>query len=205
MKKIIVMALACVMVGFTSCGNKTAENQEAVDSLATEAQVPDAETVVAQLGEKLNGDDPAAFATVASQAQEAIAKLLAAGDTVAAKEYASKIKAFVDANAEKVKKIASGNETINGLVNTVQATSITELANQAAAAVKADADHAANEVKDAADQKVQEAKDAAKAKVNEQVDAAKNKANEQIDAAKNKANEKMNEATDKALNKIGLK
>lgn len=205
MKKLFIMAMACVAIGFASCGNKTAENAELVDSLAQDTTlVADADALVNQLNEKLNANDPAAMTALAQQAQQTIAALIAKGDTAMAKEYASKIKEFINANADKVKQIASGNETINGLVNTVQSTSIADLANQAAAAVKADANQAASEVKEAADKKVEETKEAAKQKVNEQVDAAKQKANEQVDAAKQKANEKVNEATNKALNKIGL-
>ncbi len=197
------MALACAVMGFASCGNKTAENAEQADSAAVDS-VMDADAMVSALGEKLNANDPAALATLSQQAQQTIADLIAKGDTAAAKAYASKIKEFVDANAEKVKQVASGNETINGLVNTVKSTSVTDLANQAAAAVKADANQAANQVKEATNEKVQEAKDAAKEKVNEQVDAAKQKTNEKIDAAKQKANDEVNKATNKALNKIGL-
>ena len=197
------MALACVAMGFASCGNKTTENAELADTTAVDS-VMDADAIVSALSEKLQANDPAALAALSQQAQQTIADLIAKGDTALAKEYASKIKEFVNTNADKIKEVASGNETINGLVKTVQATSVTDLANQAAAAIKADATQAANDVKDAADQKVEETKEAAKAKVNEKVnesvDAAKNKANEQIDAAKNKANE----ATNKALNKIGL-
>ena len=205
MKKLFFLAVAGTLLGLASCGNKTAENTELVDSTATVDATVDADAIVNQLNEKLNADDPAAMATLAQQAQQTIADLIAKGDTAQAKEYASKIKAFIDSNSEKVKKIASGNETINGLINTVSQASITDIANQAAAAVKADATQAANEVKDATDKKVEEAKDAAKQKVNDQVDAAKQKANDQIDAAKQKANDKVNEATDKALGKIGLK
>jgi copper homeostasis protein CutC len=190
-------------MGFASCGNKTTENAELADTTAVDS-VMDADAIVSALSEKLQANDPAALAALSQQAQQTIADLIAKGDTALAKEYASKIKEFVNTNADKIKEVASGNETINGLVKTVQATSVTDLANQAAAAIKADATQAANDVKDAADQKVEETKEAAKAKVNEKVnesvDAAKNKANEQIDAAKNKANE----ATNKALNKIGL-
>ena len=197
------MALACVAMGFASCGNKTTENAELADTTAVDS-VMDADAIVSALSEKLQANDPAALAALSQQAQQTIADLIAKGDTALAKEYASKIKEFVNTNADKIKEVASGNETINGLVKTVQATSVTDLANQAAAAIKADATQAANDVKDAAGQKVEETKEAAKAKVNEKVnesvDAAKNKANEQIDAAKNKANE----ATNKALNKIGL-
>ncbi len=203
MKKLFFMALACVAMGFASCGNKTTENAELADTTAVDS-VMDADAIVSALSEKLQANDPAALAALSQQAQQTIADLIAKGDTALAKEYASKIKEFVNTNADKIKEVASGNETINGLVKTVQATSVTDLANQAAAAIKADATQAANDVKDAADQKVEETKEAAKAKVNEKVnesvDAAKNKANEQIDAAKNKANE----ATNKALNKIGL-
>lgn len=203
MKKLFIMAIACVAMGFASCGNKTAENVDGADSAAIDS-VLSADDVVSALGEKLQANDPAALAALAQQAQQTIADLIAKGDTAMAKEYASKIKEFVNTNAEKIKTIAAGNETINGLVNTVQATSISDLASQAAAAVKADATQAANEVKDAANEKVEDAKNAAKEKVNEavneQVDAAKNKANEQVDAAKNKANE----AANKAMNKLGL-
>lgn len=203
MKKLFFMALAGMVMAFTSCGNKTAENAEVVDSVTTDS-VMDAESLVSALGEKLNANDPAALAALSQQAQQTIADLIAKGDTATAKAYASNIKEFVDTNADKIKTIASGNETINNLVNTVKATSISELATQAANAVKADANQAATEVKDAADTKVQEGKDAAKQKVNEQVDAVKQKANEQIDAAKQKANDEVNKATNKALNKLGL-
>lgn len=197
------MALACVAMGFASCGNKTVENAELADTAAVDS-VLDADAMVSALGDKLNANDPSAMQALALQAQQTIADLIAKGDTAAAKAYASKIKEFVDTNADKVKEIASGNETINNLVNTVKSTSISDLASQAANAVKADATQAASEVKEATDEKVQEAKDAAKNKVNEQVDAAKQKTNEQIDAAKQKANDEVNKATNKALNKLGL-
>lgn len=203
MKKLFFMALACVAMGFASCGNKTVENAELADTAAVDS-VLDADAMVSALGDKLNANDPSAMQALALQAQQTIADLIAKGDTAAAKAYASKIKEFVDTNADKVKEIASGNETINNLVNTVKSTSISDLASQAANAVKADATQAASEVKEATDEKVQEAKDAAKNKVNEQVDAAKQKTNEQIDAAKQKANDEVNKATNKALNKLGL-
>ena len=94
-----------MVMAFTSCGNKTAENAEVVDSVTTDS-VMDAESLVSALGEKLNANDPAALAALSQQAQQTIADLIAKGDTATAKAYASKIKEFVDTNADKIKTIA---------------------------------------------------------------------------------------------------
>ena len=48
MKKLFFMALAGMVMAFTSCGNKTAENAEVVDSVATDS-VMDAESLVLTL------------------------------------------------------------------------------------------------------------------------------------------------------------
>ena len=65
-----------MVMAFTSCGNKTAENAEVVDSVATDSAM-DAESLVSVLGEKLNANDPAALAALSQQAQQTIADLKA--------------------------------------------------------------------------------------------------------------------------------
>lgn len=203
MKKILVCAMAIMALSFTNCGNKQSGNADtAVDSLANETEAvatdaieSEAEALANDMKTKLDEKDSKGFSDIVATAKQKIDELVKEGKVEEAKAYASKVKQFVDENAETIKQVTNGNETINSIVSTISAlpTDAQNAVDEAATAVKSDAENAVKSAKDAAETKASEAKEEAKKKANEAVDNAKQKANDAVDKAANKA-----------LNKLGL-
>lgn len=209
MRKLFVCAVAFAALTLTSCGNKQSGNAAPTDSIADTAAVVDnaeGEAVAGEMKAKLEAGDAEGFSTIVTEAKAKIDQLVKEGKVEEAKAYASKVKQFIDENAETIKQVTGGNETVSSIVSAIGAipSSAEDAVNAAGEAVKSDAENAVNSAKEAAENKVNEAKDAAKQKANEEVDKAKQKANDAVDKAKQKANDEVNKAANKALNKLGL-
>lgn len=199
MKKVFVCAIAFMALTFTSCGNKQNGNAAQTDSLtdttAIAADGTDAEALANEMKAKLEAKDANGLNEIVTSAKQKIEELVKAGKIEEAKAYASKVKQFVDENAEAIKTVTNGDETISSIVSTISA-----LPSNAENAVEA----AGNAVKSDAENAVESAKGAAETKVNEAKEAAKQKATDEVNKAKDKANEKVNKAASDALNKLGL-
>ena len=110
MRKMILAMMAVAAIAFTSCNNKTAKTDVAIDSTsfveeASSAELAgiDAENLTKELGEKMAANNPEAVQTVIQQAKDKIAEYVAQGDAEAAKIYQTKINAFLTENAEKIR------------------------------------------------------------------------------------------------------
>lgn len=213
MKKIFFLALGVVAMSFVSCGNKTNEGEnvdstEVVDSVVVAAD--DADAVVAQLTELVTAENKEGVASIVEQVKQKIAELINAGKAEEAASYAKTIQEYLKANAEQIKAITSGNETINNIVNTVVSlpTDAQTITTAAAGLLEATAVNAAENVKNAAEAKanevVENAKEQAAQKVNEQVQKANDKVNEKVNEGAQKANDAVNKAANSALKKLGI-
>lgn len=203
MRKMILAMMAVAAIGFTSCNNKTAKTDVAIDSTsfveeASSAELAgiDAENLTKELGEKMAANNPEAVQTVIQQAKDKIAEYVAQGDAEAAKIYQTKINAFLTENAEKIKAVVGeNNEAVTSLITAIAAVPA-ETAEAAEGAVDA--------VKEGADAAVKAAKEDAQKKVDEAVDAQKKKIDETVDAQKKKAAETIDNAAADAKKKLGL-
>ena len=190
MRKILLAVMAVAAIGFTSCNNKNAKTDVAIDSTsivetASTAELAgiDAENLTKDLAEKIAANNPEAVQSIIQQAKDKIAELLAQGDAEAAKAYQAKISAFLTENADKIKAVVGEkNETVNTLISAISA-----VPTEATEAVEGAVDAA----KESAEQKVNEAKEEAQKKVDEAVDAQKKKAADAIDNAANDAKKKL--------------
>jgi len=187
MRKILLAVMAVAAIGFTSCNNKNAKTDVAIDSTsivetASTAELAgiDAENLTKDLAEKIAANNPEAVQSIIQQAKDKIAELLAQGDAEAAKAYQAKISAFLTENADKIKAVVGEkNEAVNTLISAISAVP-TEAVEGAVDAAK-----------ESAEQKVNEAKEEAQKKVDEAVDAQKKKAADAIDNAANDAKKKL--------------
>lgn len=193
MKKVFLFAFAFVALTFASCGNKQGGNAAQTDSVETDTVAivdnSSAEAVANDMQAKLQANDADGFKQAVESAKLKIDELVKAGKVEEAKAYASQVKAFVDENAETIKQLAGGEETVTSIVNTISAipTDAESTVKEAGEAVKADAQQAVEDTKAAAKQKVEETKAAAKQKATDEVNKAKDKANQEVNKAANKA------------------
>jgi len=203
MKKILLFACAAVFA-FASCGNKAAAPAEENDSTAVEAVVSETvESAIADVKAALETGDVTKVQGVLATLQATYADLVKSGKLEDAKAYASKIQEFVAENTEAIKKVANGEATIASLIEGIKnlPTSAEATAEEAAAAVQADAISLADAAKAAAvaaaEEKVNEVKDAAVQKATEAVAPAVEKAAEvkqAVDETKAKVEEKKAQA-----------
>lgn len=218
MKKLFIMV--CAAAALTACGGKqapsasdvvadTVENT-AADTTAAAATEADgaaasaAASVTSALEKNLSSADAKSLKQTVADAKETYDKLVKEGKTEEAAAYASKIKEYVNQNADAIKKVASGDvtvtELINGFVNLPS--SVKQSAADAKNAVNADANQAK-----AAETAAKAAAAAAKSKVESDVKAteaaAKAAAAAKVEEGKQKvrdaANKKVNDVLNKAL------
>ena len=193
MKKLFAMAAIAVMC-LTGCtGNKVAED------LDFEKATPEA--VVSALAEKLQTGDATVITTALETVKAQLSKLVDAGNVEKVSEYAAKIKAFVEENAEALKGF------------NIDVTPLTSVIDQVAALPGATVDAAQGAAEDAVEGVVEEAQGAvegavgAEGAVNDAVDAANKAVNDAVDAGKAAVEEgkaKTNEAIQDAADKIKL-
>lgn len=194
MKKFFAMAAVAVMC-LTGCtGNKVAED------LDFEKATPEA--VVSALAEKVQAGDATAISAALETVQTQLSKLVDAGNIEKVSQYAAKIKAFVEENAEALKNF------------NIDVTPLTKVIDQVAALPGAAVDGAQSAAEDAVEGAVDEAQDAVEGAVdavegavNDAVDAANKAANDAVEAGKAAVEEgkaKTNEAIQNAADKIKL-
>lgn len=216
MKKIILAAFAVVaMLSVASCGNKNNATTTENDSTATEITATEGvDEAIATLDEKLNAGDAQAFQTAAAEVQKHYAQLISEGKLEEAKAYAEKMKKYFEEHSDAIKTIASGNTTINDVVNYVTnlpsdaATTAeeaaaylknvpTSVANAAVSDVKNAAADAEKAVTETATEAVNNAKNKANDAANAAVEGTKNAVNEKVDAAAKKGTDALNNAANK--------
>ena len=205
MKKVFLFA--CVAFALASCGNKAASNDEVKeDTVAVAVDNDEAAEVTTALDEALKAEtkDPAKIEATLTKVKDEYAKLVEEGKVEEAKKYALKIQEFISNKSESLKS-AANNATVVSLIDGIKnlPTSAEATAEDAVAAVKADAktvgDAAKNTAEAAATNAANNAKSAAETKVNE----TKAKAETKVNDAANKAADKVNDAANKANSAIG--
>ena len=202
MKKLFAMAAIAVMC-LTGCtGNKVAED------LDFEKATPEA--VVSALAEKLQSGDATVITNALETVKAQLSKLVDAGNVEKVSEYAAKIKAFVEENAEALKGFNIDVTPLTSVIDQVAALpGATVDAAQGAAedAVEGAQDAvegAVNDAVDAAQGAVDDAVEAgravvegAKAQANQAVEDAKAQANKAVEDAKAQTNQAIQDAADK--------
>lgn len=245
MKKAFVFAAALALT-FSSCGNKTQNTAANADSAAvvaneeggaelSEDNKTTIDNLTAELQKAIDAKDAKTTISVLANLQTIYKNLAEEGKLEEAKAYGSAIKKFVNDNAESLKTIASGNSTVESLVNGIinLPTSAAATAEDAKAAITSDvvqlaspaiakgetvvetAKAAAEMVKNAPETVKNAAENAAKAAVDDAATKASNaaaegkkKLEEKRNAERQKAAEKVNEANKKAneaVNKVADK
>lgn len=219
MKKVIILAAALALT-FSSCGNKTQNAAANADSAAvvaneeggSELSADDQTTInnlTAELQKAIEAKDAKTTISVLANLQTIYKNLAEEGKLEEAKAYGSAIKKFVNDNAESLKTIASGNSTVESLVNGIinLPTSAAATAEEdAKAAITSDvvklaspaiakgetvvetAKAAAEMVKNAPEAVKNAAENAAKSAVNNAASTAENAAKTAVDDAAAKAN-----------------
>ena len=202
MKKLFAMAAIAVMC-LTGCtGNKVAED------LDFEKATPEA--VVSALAEKLQSGDATVITNALETVKAQLSKLVNAGNVEKVSEYAAKIKAFVEENAEALKGFNIDVTPLTSVIDQVAAlpgASVDAAQGAAEDAVEGAQDAvegAVNDAVDAAQGAVDDAVEAgkavvegAKAQANQAVEDAKAQANKAVEDAKAQTNQAIQDAADK--------
>ena len=245
MKKAFVFAAALALT-FSSCGNKTQNTVANADSAAvvaneeggaelSEDNKTTIDNLTAELQKAIDVKDAKTTVSVLANLQTIYKNLAEDGKLEEAKAYGSAIKKFVNDNAESLKTIASGNSTVESLVNGIinLPTSAAATAEDAKAAITSDVvqlaspaiakgetvvetakaaaemvKNAPEAVKNAAENAAKAAVDDAAAKASNAAAEGKKKLEEKRNAERQKAAEKVNEANKKAneaVNKVADK
>ncbi len=184
MKKILLVVMAVAAIGFTSCGNKTQSQAEAVDSVAIIDSLASAaaQIDIDAISGLLDGGDATKLQEALTAVKEKIATLIKENPEVA-KEYVAKVQNFLKENTEKVKAIVGDNAAVQTAVSAITETEPAEIVSGFLSSVGDAATEAKDAAVDAANEKIEEGKQAVEDKANEVKDAAKQKANEAIDNA----------------------
>lgn len=232
MKKAFVFAAALALT-FSSCGNKTQNTAANADSAAvvaneeggaelSEDNKTTIDNLTAELQKAIDAKDAKTTISVLANLQTIYKNLAEEGKLEEAKAYGSAIKKFVNDNAESLKTIASGNSTVESLVNGIinLPTSAAATAEDAKAAITSDvvqlaspaiakgetvvetAKAAAEMVKNAAKSAVKNATTTAENAAKAAVDDAAAKASNTAAEGKKKLEEKRNAERQKAAEKV---
>ncbi|HBC28953.1 MAG TPA: hypothetical protein DC006_04680 [Prevotellaceae bacterium] len=210
MKKIFTLTATAAFVMCSSCGGNTdgkvaVEDSLAIDTVAT-LEEDTSMDLRAELGETLQSGDSAQVNAAIEQATQEAQRLLESGDQAGAEKYAGQIKAFVDANTDKLKELGVSTMMVNSLLETVKdlPANAGRAARETGNAVKA----ATNAAKAEAGEAATKAKADAKAAADQAVEDAKEKAKARVDEAAGKASEKVDQAVedaaDRAKKKLGI-
>lgn len=201
MKKMMMMVMAAMAIGFTACGNKAQQapaDEVAVTADSTAAAI-DVEGIVgevtAQLAEEIQAKDAGKLQQTIEAVQAKVLEMVKTNPE-AAKAYVEKVQNYLKENAEQVKAIVGDNAVVKAAVSALTDAPADAIVSSLASTIDG-AQAVGDAAVDAAKQAGQDAVDAAKQKANEQVEAAKEKANAEIDKA-------ANEAADKAKKALGL-
>lgn len=195
MKKMMMIVMAAMAIGFASCGNK-AQQAPADEVVADSTAAFDVETAIneatTQLSEQIEAKDANKLQQVIEAIQAKVAEILKQNPD-AAKEYVTKVQNFLKENAEQIKSFVGENAAAQAAVNALTATPAETIVNglmQTVDGVKAAGEDAADAAKEAAEGAVNNAKQAGQ----DAVDAAKQKANDEIDKAASKAADEAKKA-----------
>lgn len=178
MKKFFALAAFAAAMIFGACtGNKIEEGLDFSKASADE--------VVSALAEKLQTGDATTISAALETVQTQLDKLLAGANVDLSKvtEYATKIKAFVEENAEALKNF------------NIDVTPLTAVIDQVAALPGAAVDEAGS----AAEEAVEGVQEQVEGAVNDAVDAATGAVNDAVEAGKKAVNDAAN-AGAKAVN-----
>ena len=194
MKKFFALAAFAVAMIFGACTNKIEEGLDFSKASADE--------VVSALAEKLQTGDATIISKAIETVQAQLSKLMEGTDVAKVTEYATKIKTFVEENAETLKNFNIDVAPLTAVFDKVSA-----LPGAAVDAAQGAAEDAVEGAVDAAQDAVDGAVDAVEGAVNDAVDAAKGAVNDAVDAGKAAVEEgkaKTNEAIQDAADKIKL-
>ena len=217
MKKIVYVAALFTAFAFASCaGNKTSDqNGATADSVAVDEPVGDAaiedvagaeklaDTYMAQLDALLKEKHPdvAKLKELTSQIGAAVENLQRSGNAEVVKTYASKVKNYLEENADKLRSIDPQSvkvmDMVNAAVNLPQ--SVKDAAEAGIDAAKSDGQTVKETMESAGKQAVDKAKADAKAAHDAAVKKANEKASEAVQKGADKANEAISNGLKKAL------
>jgi len=169
MKKLFAMAAFAAAMIFGAC-TETKTSEEALDF---EKATP--ESVVNTLADKVKAGDATAITAAITTVQEQLNKLASEGNVEKFSEYATKIQAFVEDNAEALKNL---NIDVTPLATVLEQVK----------AVPGSAEDAATDALDDAKDALDEAQDAVEGAVDDAVGAAQDAAQDAADAAQDAAN-----------------
>lgn len=222
MKKLVYVAALFAAFTFASCGgNKTSDaagtdsTAAAVDSAVGDVTIEspaDAEKLADQYTAQLDAElqsanpDPAKVKQLTECIRQATETLKDGCNEEISKAYASKVKAYLEKNADKIKNIDPQSITVLDVVNAAAnlPQSVKDAAAEGVDAVAGDgaaAKAAGQAVKAAAEQAGQKAVSDAKAAGQKAVSDAKANAKAKADAAVKNANDKANAAVQKGAAK----
>ncbi len=181
MKKIILAVMAVAAISFTSCGNKTQQAAEAVDSVAIVDSLAGeaANSSISALAEQLEAGDANKFQEVLTTVKEKIASLIKENPEIA-KEYVVKVQNFLKENADKVKALVGENAAVAAAVSAITDADASSMINGLLENVEDAATAAKDSAAAAVSEKAEEVKDAAKEKANEAIDNAASAAKEKL-------------------------
>ena len=194
MKKLFALVAVAAAMCFGSCTEKIEEGLDFSKASADE--------VVSALADKLQTGDATVITKALETVKTQLDKLLKGADVAKVTEYASKIKAFVEQNAEALKGFNIDVAPLAAVFDQVAA-----LPGAAVDEAQGAAEDAVEGAADAAEDAVEGAVDAVEGAVNDAVDAAKGAVNDAVDAGKAAVEEgkaKTNEAIQNAADKIKL-
>lgn len=212
MKKMLFTVMAIAAIGLTSCGNKTQQQSEAVDSAAVIQAAADevADGTVSELSANLEAGDANKLQQTLETVKEKVAELIKENPEVA-KEYVAKVQEYLKSNADKIKSVVGDNAAVAAAVSAITeaepASIVSGLLDQvdgAKDAVTSAAGDAKDAAVDAVNQKVEEGKAAVADKANEVKEAAKQKVEDTKEKAKEKAASAVDNAAAAAKSKLGL-
>ena len=202
MKKILLAVMAVMVIGLTSCGNKTQQG-EAIDSVALVDSLADEaiQETISALSSNIEAGDASKLQETLEAVKAQVVALVKENPELA-KACVTKLQQYLKENGEKVKAVVGDNAAAQTAIDALTSIDaqdglaglIGELANEAAEA-KEDAEQkaadAAAGVQDAANVKVEEVKEAVKQKAEESKETARQKANEAIDNAAQNAKKSL--------------
>ena len=205
MKKLFAMVAVAAAMCFSACTSKVEEGLDFSKASADE--------VVAALAEKVQSGDATAVQAALETVQTQLSKLMEGADATKIAEYAEKIKAFVEENAETLKGFNIDVTPLTSVIEKVQALPV-----DAADAAQDAAEEAVEGAQETVEGAVNDAVDAAQGAVNDAVEAGKKAANDAVEAGKKAANDaaeagkaaveegkaKTNDAIQSAADKIKL-
>ena len=124
MKKMMMIVMAAMAIGFASCGNKAQQapaDEVVADSTAAAFDVETAiNEATAQLSEQIEAKDASKLQQVIEAIQAKVAEILKQNPD-AAKEYVTKVQDFLKENAEQIKSFVGENAAAQAALKEAEA------------------------------------------------------------------------------------